>query len=159
MSETTNQPIVVGIDGSMQSLAALRWALHQGVQCDRPVHIVHCWQPETLTDLALVAPHTFARASVCMLDNEIGAALTEMDVKPEVQSLSLHGRPATALVSVAEGAAMLVLGSHGHTGLKDVVFGQIIRSCDKHAPCPVVIVDAHGFTVRRHTRRPVGAGR
>src|SRR3954454_16268513 len=77
MTENSTPPIVVGIDGSSQSLAALRWALREGAQSGAPVHVVHCWQPQNLTEYALVAPHSFARASACMLDNEIAAALAE----------------------------------------------------------------------------------
>jgi nucleotide-binding universal stress UspA family protein len=158
MTENSKPPIVVGIDGSTQSLAALRWALRQGLQGDAPVHVVHCWQPQNLTEYALVAQHSFARASVCMLDNEIAAALKEMEVKPEVQPISLHGRPATALLNVADGAAMLVLGSHARTDLQDIVFGHVIRNCEKHAACPVVVVNAEGFAVQQNTRMTAGAG-
>ena len=107
MTNNSKPPIVVGIDGSTSSLAALRWAMREGRQSDAPVHVVHCWQPQNLTEYVLVAPHSFARASVCMLDNEIAAALAEMEVKPDVQPISIHGRPATALLNVADGAAML----------------------------------------------------
>ena len=158
MTENSKPPIVVGIDGSTSSLAALRWALREGLQSDTPVHVVHCWQPQNLTEYALVAPHSFARASVCMLDNEIAAALKEMEVKPEVQPISLHGRPATALLNVADGAAMLVLGSHARTDLQDIVFGHVIRNCEKHAACPVVVVNAEGFAVQQNTRMTAGAG-
>jgi len=158
MTENSTPPIVVGIDGSSQSLAALRWALREGAQSGAPVHVVHCWQPQNLTEYALVAPHSFARASACMLDNEIAAALAEMQVKPEVQPISIHGRPATALLNVADGAAMLVLGDHVRTDLQDIVFGHVIRSCEKHAACPVVVVNAQGSLVRHNTRVPTTAG-
>jgi nucleotide-binding universal stress UspA family protein len=159
MTENARPPIVVGIDGSTPSLAALRWALRQGAQSDTPVHVVHCWQPQSLTEYALVAPHSFARASVCMLDNEIADALAEMEPKPVVQPISIHGRPATALLTVADGAAMLVLGSHARTDLQDLVFGHVIRTCEKHAACTVVVVNAEGCAVQQNNRMTAGAGR
>jgi nucleotide-binding universal stress UspA family protein len=149
MTENHTPSIVVGIDGSKQSLAALRWALREGVSRTAAVEVVHCWQPQTLTDLAFGTPRELSRGSLCMLDGEVAAALSEMTVKPVVVQTSIHGRPATALLNRATHAQLLVLGSHGQTGLRDVVFGKVEASCTKHAGCPVVVVDANDDAVTR----------
>ena len=51
------QLVVVGIDGSAESLAALRWALKEANALDARVEVVHSYLPETLTDLGFSSPH------------------------------------------------------------------------------------------------------
>jgi universal stress protein A len=41
---------------------------------------------------------------------------------------------------VAESADLLVVGSHGRTGLSRLVIGSVAMACVQHAPCPVVVV-------------------
>ncbi len=154
MAEIKTPVIVVGIDGSAESLVALRWALREGVTRQATVEVVHCWQPHTLTDLAFGSPHELSRGSICMVDNEAAAAMAEMTVTPQVIRTSLHARPAKVLLGRSSGACLLVLGTHGHTALRDVVFGKVATNCIKHAPCPVVIVDAQANAVTYDHRRP-----
>jgi len=154
MSHAPEQRIVVGIDGSPESLSALRWTLNEAVSTNSTVEAVHCWQPHTIPDVIFGSPTELHRGSICMLRNEVQAALTEMPEKPEVQETSVHGRPAHVLLERASGARLLVLGAHGHTALHDVSFGRVATSCLRHAGCPVVIVD-RSETVLHHTGRPV----
>ena len=159
MTQSHSASIVVGIDGSKESLAALRWALREGATRKAVVEVIHCWQPHTLTDLAFGSPHELSRGSLCMLDNEVAAALAGMTEKPEVVQTSIHGRPATALLHRSAHADLLVLGAHGKTAIRDVVFGQVASSCFKHAPCPVVVVDVEDHAVTHHSDRvAVAAG-
>jgi nucleotide-binding universal stress UspA family protein len=144
---TTDGRVVVGVDDSEQAAAALRWALAEGVLRQAPVEVVHAWQPPLSAlpfGATLVIPvdeaaiDETARAAV---DELVDAALGEMDDKPpEVLRTVLPGGPATTLVEVAEGAAMLVVGSHGRTGLSRLVLGSVAMACVNHATCPVVII-------------------
>jgi nucleotide-binding universal stress UspA family protein len=79
-----------------------------------------------------------ARASV---DEVVDAALAEMDERPpEVLRTILPGGAAMTLIEVAETADLLVVGSHGRTGLSRLVLGSVAMACVQHAPCPVVVV-------------------
>ena len=147
--------IVVGIDGSSTSLEALRVALDAGVQRHADVLVIHCWQPQTLTDLAFGSPHELSRASICMLDNEVTTALAAMPDRPHVIKKSIHGRPATALVDASEAAELLVVGAHGLTAPRDLIFGRVTNSCIKNARCQVVVVEPDGSTTRHGAARAV----
>jgi nucleotide-binding universal stress UspA family protein len=158
MTESFQPSIVVGIDGSTESLAALRWAMQEAVTRGASVEVVHCWQPRTFSDLALSTPHELSRASICMLDNEVAAALQELAVKPKVTTISIYGRPATALLNRAADGQLLVLGSQGHMSLQDLVFGRVVNHCIRNAACPVVVVDSDQRAVTHMGRQVVTTG-
>jgi nucleotide-binding universal stress UspA family protein len=139
--------IVVGVDDSEQAAAALRWALAEGVLRQATVEVVHAWS-EPMAALPFGATlhmrahegeiDAVARASV---DEVVDAALAEMEEQPpEVLRTILPGGPALTLVEVAESADLLVVGSHGRTGLSRMVLGSVAMACVQHAPCPVVVV-------------------
>lgn len=153
--------IVVGIDGSRQSLMALRWAIREAASSGAPVEVVHCWQPHPMTDVLFGSREELSRGSVCMLHNEVDAAFAEMpdlSTRPEVQQSSHQGRAAGYLVERTAEAHLLVLGAHGRTDARDLVFGRVATSCLRHSACPVVIVE-NEHTVLRHEVgiRPVPA--
>jgi nucleotide-binding universal stress UspA family protein len=139
--------IVVGVDDSEHAAAALRWALEEGVLRQATVEVVHSWSPPMSAmpfgaTLHLRAHEgeidALAREAV---DKIVDAALAEMDDRPpEVFRTILPGAPALTLVEVAEGADLLVVGSHGRTGLSRLVVGSVAMACVQHAPCPVVVV-------------------
>jgi nucleotide-binding universal stress UspA family protein len=146
-AEAVRGRIVVGVDDSEQAAAALRWALAEGVLRQATVEVVHSWSPP-LSALPFGATlqlranegeiDAAARTSV---DELVDAALAEMDDQPvEVLRTILPGAPALTLVEVAESADLLVVGSHGRTGLSRLVLGSVAMACVQHAPCPVVVV-------------------
>jgi nucleotide-binding universal stress UspA family protein len=145
--ELTSGRIVVGIDDSDQAAAALRWALAEGVLRQATVEVVHSWSPPLSAlpfGATLVIPideaaiDSAARASV---DDVVDTALAEMDEPPpEVLRTILPGGPSATLVEVAEGADMIVVGSHGRTGLSRLMLGSVAMAVVNHAPCPVVVV-------------------
>ena len=148
--------IVVGLDDSDQAAAALRWALAEGVLRQATVEVVHSWSPPLSAlpfGATLVIPvdeaaiDSAARASV---DELVDAALAEMDEQPpEVLRTILPGGAATTLVEVAEGADMVVVGSHGRTGLSRLMLGSVAMAVVNHAPCPVVVVRLPGGRTER----------
>jgi nucleotide-binding universal stress UspA family protein len=140
--------VVVGVDDSEQAAAALRWALTEGALRQCPVEVVHSWSPPLSAlpfGATLVIPvdesaiDSAARASV---DDLVDNALAEMDARPpEVQRTVLPGAAATTLVELSEDADLLVVGSHGRTGLSRLMHvGSVAMACVNHAACPVVVV-------------------
>jgi universal stress protein A len=64
----------------------------------------------------------------------------------EVEDLMAHGEPAAEIVRVAEerGAGLIVISSHGRTGLGRILFGSTAESVVRHARCPVLVVKPGG---------------
>ena len=64
-----------------------------------------------------------------------------------VESLLLHGRPPEEIVKavIEAGIDMLVMGSHGHRGLDDLVFGQTVSAVRHALNIPVMVVRSYGL--------------
>jgi nucleotide-binding universal stress UspA family protein len=143
----TDGRIVVGVDDSEQAAAALRWALEEGALRQCTVEVVHSWSPPMSAlpfGATLVIPideSAIDGAARDEVDQLVDAALAEMDVQPpEVLRTILPGAPAATLIEVAEGADLLVVGSHGRTGLRRLALGSVAAACVNHSSCPVVVV-------------------
>ena len=64
-----------------------------------------------------------------------------------VESMLLHGRPPEEIVKavIEAGIDMLVMGSHGHRGLDDLVFGQTVSAVRHALNIPVMVVRSYGL--------------
>ena len=138
--------IVVGVDGSAHSAAALRWALRQAALTGAWVDAVACWQWPPPADggfstasygyVDLAAPTgDAARASVADAVTDTPHA-DEVVVQVRVE----QGYPAAVLIDAATDADLLVVGSRGHGELRGMMLGSVGLHCATHAPCPVLIV-------------------
>jgi universal stress protein A len=60
----------------------------------------------------------------------------------EVEEVIAHGDPASEIVRVARerGVDLIVIASHGRTGLGRILFGSTAEAVVRHAPCPVLVV-------------------
>lgn len=60
----------------------------------------------------------------------------------EVEEVIAHGDAAAEIVRVAKerGVDLIVIASHGRTGLGRILFGSTAESVVRHAPCPVLVV-------------------
>jgi nucleotide-binding universal stress UspA family protein len=71
-----------------------------------------------------------------------------------------RGQPVHEIVRVAreEGADMILLSTHGHTGLKHVLLGSVAENVVRYAPCPVLVVREHEREFVRSDVPATGAG-
>jgi nucleotide-binding universal stress UspA family protein len=139
--------IVVGVDDSEQAAAALRWALEEAALRQVPVEVVHTWAPPTsylpfdVTITANVDDAAIDAAARKHVDELVAKTLqSSSDPTVPVQVTILPGPPALILTEVAADADLLVVGSHGRTGIKRFVLGSVAMSVVQHAPCPTVVV-------------------
>jgi nucleotide-binding universal stress UspA family protein len=133
--------IVVGIDGTEVSQNALAWAVREGEIRRTPVHVVHAWRYDPMTDL--LPSQQIKEDSTELLAREV-ALVTGAPRTDNVSYSSVQGDAARVLHEVSEGADMLVLGSHQRNALGEVLLGSVSRECVRHATCPVVVVPAAG---------------
>lgn len=135
--------IVVGVDGSAASNAALRWALDEarlrGVQLEA-VHAFASHEVSTTSQALHLIETDFAAyrtAGAEIVDRAMSEAGAE---SVEVERSVVEGPPAEALLDAAKEADLLVVGSRGRGGFAGLLLGSVSEQCAHHAPCPVVIV-------------------
>ncbi len=137
--------IVVGVDGSAESLAALRWAAQEARLRGARLCVVHAWfMPMVFTSgpPLLVLPETreeLGGEGGKVLSHALEAAAADVEGLTVERSV-VEGSAAHCLLRAAEGADLLVLGSRGHGGFHGLLLGSVSQQCAHHAPCPVVIV-------------------
>jgi nucleotide-binding universal stress UspA family protein len=136
------RPVVVGIDGSPESVTALRWSAEHA-RCHRlPLHVIHAWAAsETeairVDELFHVAERRDRdrRAIETLLDRTIDAGQ-----RADVTLRLLDGNPVGVLLEAAEDASLLVVGSRGQGGISRLLLGSTSAACLQHAPCNVAVV-------------------
>ncbi|MBK9180478.1 MAG: universal stress protein [Acidimicrobiales bacterium] len=137
--------IVVGVDGSPGGDAALGWALDEAAARGATLQLVLAWTyPYVATVPGVTAP-VFAIDDVesdaaALLDLTIERVTDGHPPDVTIERLVQPGPPARALLDVAEGADLLVVGTRGHGGFVGLLLGSVSEQCAHHAPCPVVIV-------------------
>jgi nucleotide-binding universal stress UspA family protein len=133
--------VVVGIDGSARSLAALRWAAAEARLRDADVDVVHAWR----LPIMAVPPATMALTDYAALEDSgravLDAALDEPDLAGlRVHPHFVHDSPGRALIERAEGAGLVVAGTRGLGRVSGALLGSVSRQLLHHAPCPVVVI-------------------
>jgi nucleotide-binding universal stress UspA family protein len=137
--------IVVGVDGSPSSRAALRWAVRQAKFMNGTVDAVIAWQIPVVLQSYGWAPiyveeeGSFQEDARKRLDALIGEVVEQADSE-RVKSLVIKGHAAEALMETADGADLLVVGSSGRGGFTQALLGSVSQHCVHHAPCPVLVV-------------------
>lgn len=63
------------------------------------VDVAHCWQAQLLPGVVFGPLHEMHTGSVCMVQNEVAAALVGIDPRPEAVQASVQGHPARTLLS------------------------------------------------------------
>jgi nucleotide-binding universal stress UspA family protein len=143
--------IVVGVDGSPPSLAALRWAAEEARLRSAGLVALHAWTFVPSAPIAEPGMIPMPASDLAgQLDAERGAAQDEVDAAiaeafptgppVEIERRLVEESAGEALVSEGENADLLVVGSSGKSGLASVVLGSVSRHVAAHARCPVVVV-------------------
>jgi nucleotide-binding universal stress UspA family protein len=149
--------IVVGVDGSEGSLAALRFALDEARLRRGRLRVVHAF----VLPLANVTPDPFLlefpsvpgpeleqiatdleRSAQSLIDDALDRIAPGGDPGVVVERRALEGSPATALIDEACDADLLVVGTRGHGRVHDLLLGSVSQHCISRAPCPIAVVPA-----------------
>jgi nucleotide-binding universal stress UspA family protein len=152
------KPIVVGVDGSEQSRAALAWASDEATLRSTSVVALHAWTlPFTWRGIpGFVLPEAEMDAlkeeSVQMFNQVVGLVARE---RAGIERRVVEEVPAPALIAASEQAELLVVGSRGRGGFAGLLLGSVGYACAQRSICPVAIVRP---PVRAPGRRPVVVG-
>ncbi|MFD4587330.1 universal stress protein [Streptomyces sp. NPDC058423] len=133
--------IVVGVDGSPSSRAALRWAVRYAGLVGATVDAVAAWDVPGARSWSAPAVDTEFDEEQAErgLVEEVRDVLGESGAS-RVHERLVRGDAAEVLLDAAEGAQALVVGSRGRGGFRRALLGSVSHQCAVHASCPVVIV-------------------
>ena len=146
------KPVVVGVDGSEESLRAVEWAALEAKR--------HSWPLRIVSAPALLPRMHGYNASPAAIANALrgiaartldGAILRSEEVAPglPITTSLLAGPPAVAVAESGSGASMLVVGARGAGGFAAMVLGSVSRYAATRARCPVVVVREESMAVHR----------
>ncbi|KQX67355.1 universal stress protein [Streptomyces sp. Root1310] len=141
------RPVVAGLDGSRESLAAADWAAREALRRDLPLRLVHAWEglPDDDGDAELPelrAPQYHARRVLRGALDLLNARYPRLYIAAE----QVRRQPGPALLAEAENAELLVIGNQGTGGVGGLLSGSVALTVVAHADRPVVLVRA-GETV------------
>jgi nucleotide-binding universal stress UspA family protein len=148
----SRMPVVVGVDGSEESLRAAEWAAREAVRREVPLRIVSAPALPPPMRSPHVSEAAVANALRGIAARSLGLAVdrvSEVAHGLTVETGILSGPPAIALAGCGQGASVLVLGARGSGGFGAMTLGSVSRHGAAHAPCPVVVVREDTTAVKR----------
>lgn len=138
-SAAARKPVVVGVDGTENSLPAIRVAFEEASRRKVPLIAVHAWSDTSGFDLEVVGWDSIRRNQDLLLAEGL-AGFAEEFSDVAVERYVAADTPVRALLEHADGAQLLVVGTHGRSGFAGVVLGSVSTALLYSAQCPVLIV-------------------
>jgi nucleotide-binding universal stress UspA family protein len=137
--------VVVGVDGSAESVRALAWAARYATASNARVRALLAWHYPTAAGVPPigVTPEAIRAENEQQmhqtLDAAVAGAIPGQD-PATVERATAYGHPAEALIEASKEADLLVVGSHGHGAFTGMLVGSVSIHCVTGAFCPVVVV-------------------
>jgi nucleotide-binding universal stress UspA family protein len=133
--------VVVGVDGSEVSSAAIGFAYDFADRHQYELVAVHAWSDLPMNEPERPRPEdpdVLKRGNRLLAESLAGHQHQHPDVT--VHQVVALDRPAHALFEHAQGATLLVVGSHGRGAIRRALLGSVSHAMAYHAPCPVAVV-------------------
>ena len=156
--------VVVGVDDSPQSVAALRWAAGYAATTRAELRLVHAFvlEPSEMYGSTAGLRDEIRRDARVLLTDLVTAALGSPPRAGSWRLDVVEGPAGKVLVEASQQADLLVLGTGEHTGVHRLVKGSVSHYCLSHARGPVVAVPLSASPVGQRpaeTSSPAGAVR
>ena len=143
-SESTGSRIVVGVDGSAASDAAVRWAVTESAIRKLPIMLIHVVAP-TPIDSTMAPSGTIPQSrldqarQVMERSRQIAAESTDRK-QPCAHGEIAYAGVVSTLIDASRDAHMIVVGSRGVDAFNGYRLGSVSAALLRHAHCPIVVV-------------------
>ena len=128
-------PVLVGVDGSASSRAALRWAYREAARAGAPLQVLTAW-PSVSRGAGAIETEEQARAVAIRAVNELPAG----DVDVDVIVSPYPDETADVLLRRTHRSSLLVVGPHSRHSLHERVLGTVTEHVLADSDCPVAVV-------------------
>lgn len=157
----TDQPVVVGVDGSAFALTAVDWAADEAVRRGARLRVVHANLWPTVRMPAGHYPIEYQQPllehSRQVVDTAVAAA-TRRQPRLAVTSALVPTTSVDLLISESGKAQLVVLGARGLGGFPGLLAGSVAVAVSGHAHCPVAVVRSHSAEAELPTDGPIVVG-
>ncbi|WP_104167211.1 universal stress protein [Arthrobacter sp. SX1312] len=135
--------IVVGVDGSDQSICALLWAAREAGRRSAPLYVVTAYTVPVFAASSMDAGYATVDDEV--IRESAQAVLDEAVSRLEGMALEIHprietGDAAGVLLDLSEEAELMVVGSRGRGGFVGRLLGSVSSALPAHAKCPTAVI-------------------
>ena len=144
-SGTGRPRILVGVDGSKDSLRAVRYAMNEALASGADLWVVHVVDDtDTVSGLweLVLTPEKLRLAGEAKIAEALDLLSTEGFPADRVTSDVLIGRPRVVLADLSDKADLMVVGRRSLTGLERMFVGSTSVAVVVHAGCPVIVISA-----------------
>ncbi len=136
--------IVVGVDGSPPSRKALTWAAAEAADHGADLVVLTAWEPTLLPPMGSggVPPSPVPDPGQRATEDLLTVVKEELGEDPPVlvQPRVKQGNPAQVLIEQSSDADLLVVGTRGRGGFRDLLLGSVSLHVAAHAKCSVAVV-------------------
>ncbi|MBB5156036.1 universal stress protein [Saccharopolyspora phatthalungensis] len=139
--DATTGPVVVGVDDSPASQAALQFAFAAAAQRKTELVAMQVWHEKGL--LAAAVPAADRDQIQSRIERSLSkqvARLTKAHTDVRIHTLAQRGHPVAALADASRDAQLLVVGHRGGGGFSGLFLGSVAAGILHYAPCPVAVV-------------------
>ncbi len=141
------QQIVVGLDGSPESVTATRWAADEAELRDQSLLLVHAFNIPVVGMMGYTVPTSLSDglhdAGAQLLADTV-ADLRESHPNLQVAARLVETDPRPALVRLSEEATLTVVGTRGGGRIPEVILGSVALHVAAHGRSPVAVIPGHG---------------
>ncbi|RDI51139.1 universal stress protein [Nocardia mexicana] len=136
---SARKPVVVGVDGTANSMPAVEMAFEEASHRKVSLIAVHAWSDITGYDLPVPGWEEIRTSEEVQLAESL-AGFGERFPDVPVERVVVCDRPFRSILEYAEGAQLVVVGSHGRGGFAGMMLGSTSTSVLHTAECPVIVV-------------------
>jgi nucleotide-binding universal stress UspA family protein len=139
------QRFLVPVDFSDHANQALDYAMSLARKLGARLTLLHVIQPLPLggADMGMALPYTYIQELEAEISNSMQAYLERVTAAGlEGEIAVVHGVPFHEIIETAkiQQVDLIVMGTHGRTGIQHVLLGSVAEKVVRLAPCPVLVV-------------------
>lgn len=139
-----SQRFLVPLDFSEYANYALEYAINLAGKLDAHVTLLHVIQPVPLggADMGVTLPYTYLQDLEAEITQSMEACLARVTAAGlEGDIVVVHGVPFHEIIETAKTQTvdLIIMGTHGRTGLQHLLLGSVAEKVVRLAPCPVLV--------------------